>query len=219
MKNPWVSLPHKEPFVLPEERPTISRFNEKCKRADQQIHLEVPPNPYFGNPSSQIVLLSLNPGFDSRDYESYVSNPDYLSSHRKMLLHEEQEYPFVPLNPKFSHTPGFDYFEGRLRRLIEWYDRKTISNKLFWIEYFPYPSRTYRQLGQLLPSQEYAFYLVSQAVERGATIIVMRNKCNWLKAVPKLAKYEIHELNSPRAGSISPRNAPSAIKAIQKILG
>ena len=217
MQNPWAFLPSKEPFVLQEDEPAITSFN-KHVAADKRIHLEVPPNPYLGSPNARVVLLSLNPGFHPQDYDSYVQNPFYMNSHRRMLLHKRQEYPFIHLNPKFLATPGSDYYRKRLGWLIDHYDPKTISNEILWIQYFPYPSKGYRRFGQLLESQKYSFYMVYQAMERHATIVVMRGKREWLVAVPKLVKYKFYELNSPRGGSISPRNAPLAIKAIQKLL-
>ena len=218
MQNPWALLPGKEPFVLKDDKPVIDRFNSRAGK-DKKIHLEVPPSPYSGSPKSRVVVLSLNPGFDPRDYESYVQNRAYMNAHRKMLLHKAQEYPFIHFNPRFSESPGFDYYRKKLGWLIDKYGLKTISNEILWIQYFPYPSKEYGPLNQVLESQKYSFNLVHLAMERHATIVVMRNEKGWLRVVPELVKYKFYKLNSPRAGSLSPGNSPLAIKAIQKLLG
>ena len=65
MRNPWLSLPEKAPFVLECDKQSILDFNSRAK-PQYWIHLEELPEPYTGNPLANIVLLNLNPGFYER---------------------------------------------------------------------------------------------------------------------------------------------------------
>jgi hypothetical protein len=68
MDNPWRNLSREQPFVLEGDKSRILLFNNKVKD-EHKIHLELLPEPYLGNPESEIVLLNLNPGFSIDDFK------------------------------------------------------------------------------------------------------------------------------------------------------
>jgi hypothetical protein len=53
-------------------------------------------------------------------------------------------------------------------------------------------------LPQRVPSQEYSFSLVRQAIEKGKPIVIMRSREIWFRYVPELRNYPYIELKYPR---------------------
>jgi len=66
-----------------------------------------------------------------------------------------------------------------------------------------------------VPSQEYGFALVRDAIARDAVIVVMRSLARWLAAVPELAGYSRRfGLRSVQNVTISPKNCPDGYAAV-----
>ena len=63
MQNLWLDLPETKDFVLPCDKESIRNINDQAE-SKHQIHLELLPEPYLGNPQANIVLLNGNPGFN-----------------------------------------------------------------------------------------------------------------------------------------------------------
>lgn len=57
------------------------------------------------------------------------------------------------------------------------------------IEFHGYHSQKWKPLPAILPSQQYGFDLVSQAIDRGAVIVILRTEKPWKVAVPRLGSY------------------------------
>ena len=54
-------------WLLKEDLPIIKEFNEKVKDNEYKLHLEIPPEPFVGNPlRAKVIILSLNPGYMDR---------------------------------------------------------------------------------------------------------------------------------------------------------
>jgi hypothetical protein len=63
MQNPWRNMPISEPYVLAEDEQIIRDYNHAPRdkgKGEQEIHLEVFPEPYCGNPQASLILLNLN---------------------------------------------------------------------------------------------------------------------------------------------------------------
>jgi hypothetical protein len=224
MKNPWKHLPKTQPYLLKTDRDIIELFNKKNKGKDCMIKSELLPEPYLGKINAEIILLNLNPGFSESDKEFHQNNRYFREICRKNLFHKDFEYSFYLLDPKISDSPGHKWWidekKGRLRKLLEISDSKTIANKICCIEYFPYHSKKFKKIKEPLPSQKYTFYLVKKAIERKATIIIMRSKNLWFDAVPELKNYKtIYILKSPQNVVLSEHNCPKkSFNLIEKIL-
>jgi hypothetical protein len=65
---------------------------------------------------------------------------------------------------------------------------RTKQKHQFVIEYFPYPSKNFG-FHKDIPSQQYSFYLLKEAMKRDALIIQMRAKTKWQKMNPHLRSY------------------------------
>ena len=93
-----------------------------------------------------------------------------------------------------------------------------IANEVCCIEYFPYHTKKFKPLKQILKSQKYGFELVKDAISRNALIIIMRAKNVWLKAVPELKNYHYYALNSFLNVTISRKNLPGGFERIIEAL-
>ena len=204
--NPWIELPTVHPYVLSIDEPAINQYN--CNASEQhRLRLDVLPEPFIGSLTAPVVILGLNPGFDNRDPEIHA-NPQFQELLRANYRHSLSDLPFFFLDPRFK-SPGREWWEKKLKPLIDRFTTEEIAHSLFCVEYFPYHSQRFRRMGQPLPSQWYAFDLVSEAIIRNAVIVIMRARKLWLEAVPELGKHSrVYTLKSPQNVVISPRNCP-----------
>ncbi|MDQ6662100.1 MAG: hypothetical protein M3Z24_14190 [Chloroflexota bacterium] len=217
MQNPWLSLPKTLPFVLECDKQIILDFNSKVKR-QYQLHLEILPEPYTGNPRAKIILLNLNPGFYESNARFLTGDIYFQETSGANLAHESLEYPFYLLDPENSECPGDDWYKRKFRRLIEQFGRKRVAEEICVIEYFPYTSEKFG-CNICIPSQAYNFYLVQEAMRRNALIIQMRSKRLWQEAIPALASYHnYYVLRNPQNTAITENNCPDGYPEILKIL-
>lgn len=213
MNNPWTALPLHEPFILEEDRQAVVNFNVRAL-PEQRIHLEVLPEPFLGNPSARVVLLNLNPGYDPADILSHRDNPYFIDTSRKNLVHENLEYSFYLLDPANSSSLGAVWWRKRLREVIEDCGLEVVANQVLCVEYFPYHSVRFA-FRQVLPSQQYSFHLVREAIHRNALVIQMRSRPAWFRVVPELDGYaNYYRLRNPQSPYVSPGNCPDGYPRI-----
>jgi hypothetical protein len=213
--NPWLSLPHSPPFVLPEDAPNVSEFNARA-RPPHHLHLEIVPEPYLGNPTAPVVLLGLNPGFSDTDVPVH-EDPRFNGAARANLRHEHPEYPFYLLDPALP-SPGQRWWLQRLRKFIEAAGLRAVASNVFVMEIHGYHSRQFAsQLS--LPSQRYTKALVRAAIERGARIVLMRGKRVWEELVPELRSAPVSIVRNVQNPSISPGNLPEAFDELVSAVG
>ena len=204
--NPWLALPSQPPYVLQCDSDTISGYSAKAKE-DYKFHLNVLPEPFIGFPKAPVVLLNLNPGFDDRDPEAH-KRPDFQGLLRRNYGHGSSDFPFFFLDPCLTDTPGVEWWESKLKWLLEDFNRMQRARSLLCVEYFPYHSRRFRWAKKLkVDSQHYGFGLVRSAIDRKAVIVIMRARRLWIERVPELDKYSrTFTLNSPQNVVVSPGN-------------
>ncbi len=217
MDNPWTNLPKNEPFILDEDKEEITKFNYEIKE-DYKIHLELLPEPFLGNPKSNIVLLNLNPGYHDEDFQFHNNNSYFIEILKKNLSHKEQNYPFYLLNPKIAESPGYKWWSLKLKSLIQKVGIEKVANELFCIEFFPYHSKKYKSINKILFSQEYNFNLLKESIKRNALIIIMRSSNKWLEFIPELKNYKFYKLKSNQNVSITKNNLGESFDEILKIL-
>jgi hypothetical protein len=212
MRNPWLDLPHDTPFVLPDDMAVVEAFNTTAKDAGH-IHGELLPEPFVGDPQAPIVLLGLNPGFSPKDV-THHSDPTFANLLRMNLQHSPAAFPFYLLSPQIS-APGQKWCERRLARLLEVAPRETVAKKLLTVEYFPYHSHQFVHHRLRVASQAYGFFLVREAVRRGALIILTRSRRLWFSSVPELATYgRLFTLRSVQNTIISRKNCPEGFDEV-----
>jgi hypothetical protein len=203
--NPWVCLPSAPPYILPEDVELIKEFNLSAKEK-YQVRWDISPEPFLGNPNAPVVLLSGNPGYNDKDPE-WHGDPTFATRSRGNLLHRQSDYPFYLLDPTIKRTA---YWEKGLKRLIalsEDSGQRLVANRVLCVEFFPYHSKRFKHGKLRLPSQDYSFGLVKQAVQRNAVILLLRCRKLWFAAVPELSSYpRCYVARSWQNSAISPRN-------------
>lgn len=177
------------------------------------------PEPYLGHPAAPIVLLSLNPGF-SKDDVPFYQDPYAREVWHKNLFHEPLEYPFILLDTGVPQAVGGSaWWRRKLALPLKLVGDAGAARAFFCIEFFPYHSKKYRPLDRVLPSQEYGFHLLREAMTREALVIVMRSQKVWEQAVPQLRRYgRKFVLKNPQNVSVSPGNCPNGWAEIERTL-
>ncbi len=222
MPNPWLHLPAQPPYVLAEDAEEISRFNGRAVRqasgADRtEVHLDVLPEPFLGDPAAPVVLLALNPGFAEAD-RRWHADPAFIALCRANLEHRPSPYPFYLLNPTLS-APGTRWWLRRLSPLLAVVPREVVARRVLCVEYFGYHSVGFAHSRLRVPSQQYSFMLVRQALRRGAVVVLTRGERLWRAAVPELAAYpHLYRLHSVQNTIISRGNCPAGFDAIVQAL-
>lgn len=216
MQNPWVSLPQSSPYVLASDSKPIQVFNARAENR-HSYDTSLFPEPFFGSLDAPVVVLNLNPGW-SPDDAAVHAQPLFAAMSRSSLAHQLKPYPFLHLQPT-CETPGGKWWRQRTRELSEDLGFDKVAQRLACIQFAPYHSLEYHVGSPLLPSQEYSFFLVREAMARGAEIVVMRSVRLWLRAVPELASYSrLHRGANPRAPYLSRGNLKSAYDIIARRL-
>lgn len=200
--NPWVSLPDEPPFMAPVDRAELAHNAEER----YGLKTNLMPHVLIGDPTMAAALLLLgNPSYSDRDLDDERERPQYRQIVRNVLRLEEPD-AFWPLRPELSGTSAADWWHRRLGPVMAAAGEEAIRQRLAVIEYFPYHSVSDTD-PPILPSQRFSFGLVSEAVHREATIIVMRKARAWTAAVPELQRYRMAFWNAnPRQAAVSPGN-------------
>lgn len=133
--NPWLAVPRQPPYLLPCDRAAIDEYNSKTREISA-IQLDVLPEPFVGVATAPVVLLNLNPGFDDRDPEVHV-RPEFQAILRNNYAQSSTPYPFYFLDPAFE-SPGRQWWERKLRWLLEEFEPKELARSIQCVEYFPY---------------------------------------------------------------------------------
>lgn len=210
--NPWQRLPLQPPYVLPEDADLLAACSATATE-DTALHFDLLPEPFLGSPDAPVVLLNLNPGFSPEDVQHHL-DPRFAQSSRDSLLHRPMTYPFFLLDPTIT-APGNRWWTRKLGALIRQFGVDKVAQRVLCIEYFPYHSRRFGHPKLKLPSQRYSFWLARNAIERGATIVLMRSKRIWLDAVPELQSCnQIVQLSNPQSPYISPGNCRDGFERI-----
>lgn len=220
--NPWINLPTKPPYVLPEDAVVFA--DPKFK--DEGYRFDAFPDPFIGNlTTASVIFLSLNPGFDDADINVNLQKPFFIAESHKNLLHQPT-VPFLYLDDRMSDTHGYRWWHKLLDKSVreEPLDIDVVRQRIAIIEYMPYHSKTYTPNRLLVPSQQYAFQLVRQAMAQQKIIVIMRRGKvrDWVKAIPELADYPYITFNSQRPyvtrGNMTKYNSPEMIDALFEAL-
>ena len=218
IENPWNRLPDKPPFVLPEDKGKVEAFNQKQQKAGQNhsLNLDLIPEAFLGRRDATLVLLGNIAGVsETGDPPSpYKQEPAFQSRLRINLHHVPSPCPFVYLDPDIV-PPGEDWWQRKLKHILNELGngaaaKSILARNVFAVEFFPYVSwsNRYTHDSLRLPSQDYSFDLVRDAVKKQEAVIVLRHgERRWLKAVPELSRYpRLVRLKNYQRGTISPNN-------------
>jgi hypothetical protein len=209
--NPWRRLPTHAPYVLPEDRVAVLAFN---RRANPMLRIRTAllPEPFLGPLDARVLLLNLNPGYAPENHRVH-RRPSFVRALRRTLRGTDHGYPFYYLNPD-EDGGGHRWWRSRLQALVSETSNEDVAQGVLCVEYFPYHSVRFGHRAVRVPSQEFGFGLVREALRRKAVVIVMRARRLWEDAVPELRRYrKLYGLNSPQNVAITPRNCPDGFEA------
>lgn len=203
MDNPWLNLPEEAPYIALGDIEALKKQNYKL----DGLRFDAFPEPYGGSlNTAKVVCLVLNPGFEEADVTTNFANSYWVHEVRANLEHKT-EHLFLYLSPGLKNTGGYRWWTAKLKPLEKaGVTRDELVQGIMMIQFFPYHSVKYVHNRQYIPSQQYQFYLVREAMRLGKTVIIMRARNIWIEAVPELADYPYIELNSPQNVSISRAN-------------
>lgn len=203
--NPWRAIQQgSAPFVLDADRRQIESFNESST-ADHCIRLDVYPEPFIGDPAAPILILSLNPGFKPAQVDAHAQ-PDLARLLIKSMRMEagEESIPFHHLHPDYQkHSPSV-WWPRCLKGWIDRYGLERVSRAFFCVELFPYASKRFKAMPELLDSQRFGFEVARAKIEAGATVIAFRAKKAWAKQLAGCASDQLITPLNPQASSLNP---------------
>ena len=211
-RNPWLALPTKPPYVLPDDWKIIEEVNRKNTKKNLSLQTEMLPEPFIGSLDAPLVILLQNPGDGA--HEEDVALHRQADFHRRVRACHRQEdvpYPHYSVDPK-ENGPGGRWWKGQLSELIKDFGHSTVALGVVCLEFVPYHSKNFSHSRLHLPSQDFTLQALQRAIGREATIIIAMGKGReWIKAVPELADYRFaFKTNSWQKAKISPQNCSFA---------
>ncbi len=213
MMTPWADLPLRPPFVLPCDRPFVDVFN-RCADERTTIRTDLLPEPFLGRANAPVVLLLLNPGFDSGDAEVH-GRADFAKRLRVSLAEATSDH--LLLGPDAT-GPGHRWWVRAVSGLARATSQVAVARGLLAVEFFPYHSVDFDHGHLRLPSQAFTFGLVQDAMDRGAEIVMGRGHKQWLGALPALDQYaRLSRLKNPRRTTLS-RGNWADVQAFERVV-
>ena len=206
-----------------------------CAPGDKKLHLGLLPQPFFGDVrNATIYILLLNPGLGPSDYFGEYEVPQYRAALLANLQqHSQSAFPFLFLDPQFSWHGGFNWWHGKLARVIQCLAeargisfaeaRSYLASIIASVELLPYHSPAFRDAGNWRQKLEsvrlvcaFAKEFIFPRVESGnAIVIITRNVGVW--NLPKHQGVITYTAGQARGAQLTP-DSPGG-KAILKHLG
>ena len=205
LRNPWLSIPGSHPYVLEEDAPYILEFNRRAKERER-IDTHLLPEPFFGRRDAPVVVLLLNPGLGANDRRHHKNRQftDLLLSD----IHSPTPANHFHLTDP-TEGPGHRWWNRACKELSQDLGPDVVARNLLSVEFSPYHSQAFAHAHLRLPSQQYGFELVRQAIARKAFIVCMRGLRIWTGAVPELGTYKrLLTPKSNRTAALSAGNLP-----------
>lgn len=184
VENPWKKTDRPN-FYLEEDAKKIKVFNESLGKHPLYIDLELMPEPYIGNPKANVIFLFTNPGLKGNENDNYEKFPDFRKVLEKNLTHDNTDYPYFYLDPKFEKTDGGKWIRKRMSKIIDKIGDKELSEKIFTIQLHPYHSNEFKEFKEPLEGHNYSMHLLSEAIKRKALIVFTRSHSEWDSAYSK----------------------------------
>jgi len=166
-----------------------------CALGDRRLHLGLLPQPFFGDVRrATVYILLLNPGLGPGDYYGEYEVPNYRAA---LLANLKQEFrgasPFPFLNPEFAWHGGFNWWHGKLakvigrlasaRRVSFSEARSHLGSVIASIELVPYHSPAFKNAGGLVRklksvdlARRFVADFVLPRVQSGEAIVIVTRK-------------------------------------------
>jgi hypothetical protein len=162
MRNPWVDLPERPPFVLPGDAPHVAACN-RFASPTHRLDLRMMPEPWVGDLRAPVVVLNLNPGVGGDEDRRWHRRAAYRETLRATLERRRTQYPLHHLDPALADCPGGRWWRRCLRPVIAATSVDAVAASVVGLEIHSYHSMSYAPVPVTLPSQRYAFPLAACA--------------------------------------------------------
>ena len=177
----------------------VKEYVTKCK-----LQLNTLPEPYTGDPESNVYLLNMNPGKRDEEFEKVEYNRLKYELLTKLNLSHQIKHSF------WYHMKGHDgysWIRNKTNRLL----KKTLYPRFFMIEYFPYHSVRGFEFPQYLPSYHYTDFILKRWLNKPSEnkiLIIMRNNEKWVRRIEKMetSSFSYAVLNSKQNVSLTEKN-------------
>ena len=211
VRNPWATLPAAPPYVLAEDRPYVESFNANLTPdSPYRIRTDLLPDPFTGPVDAPVVILNRNPGVGGRRSRATPPAGFCRGSSRRARRHA--------IGPAASLLAR-GVRPDRWRQLVARRAPETLGPRAhlrgarggsFSPSNF---TGTTARSGPCSRSRcrrsTTALRLVEDAVERGATVVIMRGHRDWKVAVPSLRTYpRAVEARNRQQKAVSPGQPP-----------
>ena len=237
MNNPWENLPTtfsslstEQNFILDCDKQFITEFNEKYSN---QIQTNIQPEPFAGRVDSPVVILMSMPEFTPELDHVIFRNQQFaedLHSVREQNIKQPTTiaYPFYHLNPTYNTllknngpNPGYQYWEPKMRSLIQQRGANTIASNILALQAFPYKTSPGKNVVLLARHQRaltkqhgassfsYTRHLFHEALKRNALIVLLSGKTFWEGEMTHFGTFNKHNIvhkKNPSCLHLSPRN-------------
>ena len=217
--NPWLGFKHSELMVHTDDLDAVQHHNATSKR-NYEFLLHLAPEPWIGNLNGNLLVLYANPGA-TEDNVNRVLQPDHelvMQKSIRNLNQENIEYPHFHFDPELNQTEGSKWFKAKYRWLLDETSEQILAKNLVTCELAPYHSMKWKIPKRKLPTQEFTFDIIRNAILRDAVILLARTPKLWIENIPELLRYpRVFRPNSINA-SVSPKNYPGHFNEIIEAL-
>lgn len=246
MENPWIDTTSKiyngekiivatadlkyiKKLLNSKKYPPVDKVdddaNEKTKKAAKEkykLRLNVYPQHFVGDiDNAKIIILSLNPGYDTKYYNAYKNSINNNGINYEQIIKEnlEMKRPFFHAF-ELANESDLGYWGNKMKCWVEGYDKKDneelieslkkITKDIALAEFFPYHSISYngmydklgkgtspnsnRKIKDYLPTQKFLFEKIKKRIDdknNEVIIILTRSFAKWYEAIEGLRDYKL----------------------------
>lgn len=208
MENPWLNISWEKSIAkidriwIEKYYGSVCEYETKFEKVGLKLR-DALPEPYSGNKYSKVYCLNMNPG---EWVNRFNSNKSMLEMTNRNLRHDVENCFWWEKVRDDDGNPHDGYCWLKLKtHLLE--EVLGYRPNIFFIEYFPYHSKSGFRFPEALPSNEYSNELIYDAMWKEKTIIIMRQVERWFTRIPPLRTYS-HVIipKSCAGGWLSPNN-------------
>ena len=181
--NPWTQIDlYKGELFINDDWQSLS--SQKRTMLEKYSSL---PEPFSGNPNSNVICLNANPGEADRLYEKLFGLGEYIRLTKETLEGKAGQSLWYDLK---DHS-GYCWLRNITKEL-----RKELGRNpdFFMIDYFPYHSPNTFRFPDNLSSYEFTNNLVKAAIDERKIIIILRQKERWLERIAQVLKEDKDDL-------------------------
>ena len=206
-QNPWDKLAE-ACYVLDNE-------NDVAGNKEYDLHTDLPPQPFQGNPKAPVWILLLNPGYNKDDKIYYSENKDRRAAILAQLKFKkiaEKHWHYVLDNEE--NNPSRQWFEKHCLNEGMGITADNADDKIFILQALGYASEkldgNLSKMANSFPHMLFAQKLARWGLKNGKKIVIARCKYYWLDVLDAEKHPEnfhnIYFLSSPHNVSFSAGN-------------